>query len=114
MLDLLALVFLLPQLPDYKRDIEPIWEKHCFDCHYSGVKIGSFEMGTYDELMQSGPNGPLVVPGKPRESRLYRMLSGDIEPMMPLGAEKLAAKELELIRLWIEAGAKGPAGRPTK
>jgi len=106
------ILFLLAALPagaqDYSRDIQPIWEKHCFGCHAPKVKMGSFELGTYEQLMTPGPNGKVVAPGKAVESRLYRMLTGAIEPAMPMGGKRLPEGELELIRKWIDAGAKAP------
>lgn len=50
----------------------------------------------------------LVVPGHPEESLLFTKFS-DAPPCggrMPLGADKLTAFELELVRSWIAAGAQ--------
>jgi WD40 repeat protein len=94
---------------EYTRDIRPILEKYCFACHYTGVKMGSFELGTYDELMKGGPKGRAVVPGSSAESHLFQMVSGSMQPYMPMDGKKLAAGELDILRRWIDAGAKGPS-----
>lgn len=92
---------------EYVRDIQPLWEKYCFGCHFTGVKMGSFELTTYQELMQSGPNGRLVIPGDSRESRLYQMVAGKTAPFMPLGAT-MRRSEIATVRSWIDTGAYGP------
>ena len=72
---LCLLAFTLPAIAqDYTREVRPIFEKYCFTCHSSGVKMGVFELGTYQELMKGGHNGQAVVPGNSGESRLYQMV----------------------------------------
>lgn len=107
---LCLLAFTLPAIAqDYTREVRPIFEKYCFTCHFSGVKMGVFELGTYQELMKGGHNGQAVVPGNSGESRLYQMVSGKAQPYMPMDGRKLAAGELETLRKWIDGGAKGPS-----
>jgi WD40 repeat protein len=60
-------------------------------------------------VQKGGHRGPIVVPGKSDESRLFLMISGKLQPMMPMGGKPLAAGDLETIRKWIDAGAHGPA-----
>jgi hypothetical protein len=112
-LTLLALATLPALAQDYTRDVRPIFEKYCFACHYTGVKMGVFELGTYDELMKGGHNGKAVVPGQSAESRLYQMVSGKTQPYMPMDGKKLAAGELETLQRWIDAGARGPSSPET-
>ena len=50
-----------------------------------------------------------ITPGDPEMSFLYHKVTGDLGPglgsRMPLGRPPLAANLIEIIRLWIEAGA---------
>ncbi len=59
-------------------------------------------LGAYEPLMKGSESGPVVVPGKPDESRLYRLVQ---EGKMPMGKARLSEKELAAIRAWIEGGA---------
>jgi len=55
--------------------------------------------------------GELVVPGEPGQSRLWRVLSGEIDPvldykLMPLGTlDPLPDSQIDHVREWIETGA---------
>jgi dipeptidyl aminopeptidase/acylaminoacyl peptidase len=93
---------------DYTKDIRPIFEKYCFGCHLTGVKMGAFELASYAELMRPGSHGQVVIAGDRAGSRLYQMVAGKIEPGMPMDGRKLSDAEVELIGKWIDAGAKGP------
>ena len=95
--------------PEYSRDIAPIFEKNCGSCH-SGVQHKSgLVMDNYSALMKGGRHGAVVVAHDAKDSKLMRMLEGDLDPQMPLDADPLAAAQLAMIKAWIEAGAPGPA-----
>lgn len=98
-----------PANPDFDRDILPIFEDYCLGCHATGIRMGSFECDTYDGVMRGATFGAVVVPGKSAESRLYMALTGKITPAMPMSNRSLTKSELEMIRHWIDAGAKPPA-----
>lgn len=93
----------------FERDLQPVFRKHCYNCHASNVKIGSLDVETHSGLMRGGNQGPVVVPGKAGESRLYLTLTGAMEPVMPMGGKRLGSGELEVIRKWIDAGARADA-----
>ena len=95
--------------PSFARAIMPVFAKYCISCHAGGVKMGSLDLESFDTLMKGGHRGAVIVPGKSGESRLYQMLTGAAKPVMPMDGSKLAAGEIELIRNWIDAGARGPA-----
>lgn len=95
--------------PSYTKDVQPIFLKRCGGCHLSKVKMGGLNIETFDGLMQGGSTGKSIVPGKSKESRLYLMLTGEITPGMPMNGSHLPLAQVELIRQWIDAGAKGPA-----
>ena len=71
--------------------------------------MGTLNLDTFEGLMKGGNHGAVVVPGKSEESRLYLMISGKAAPAMPLSGKALAAGEIEIIKRWIDAGAKAPA-----
>ena len=89
----------------FERDLQPIFRTHCYGCHAAAVKMGSLDVETHEGLMRGGNQGPIIVPGKAGESRLYLTLTGALEPFMPMGAKRLGLSELEIVKRWIEAGA---------
>lgn len=94
---------------DFAKDVAPIFARHCVGCHAGAVKMGGLDLDTVESILKGGNNGAVVTPGKSAESRLLLMVSGKATPAMPLGGDSLAAGEIDLIRGWIDAGAKGSA-----
>lgn len=63
-------------------------------------------------MLKGGDNGPVLVPGDPGESRLYRRISGLEAPVMPMGGE-ISESEILTIRDWINQGAPVEGNRET-
>ncbi|MEO8129366.1 MAG: c-type cytochrome domain-containing protein, partial [Bryobacteraceae bacterium] len=97
------------QAQSFTKDVAPIFSKNCSGCHAASVKMGSLDLETFEGIQRGGNHGTIIVPGKSGESRLYTMLTGESKPLMPMGGPKLAAGEIEAVKLWINAGAKPPA-----
>jgi hypothetical protein len=94
--------------PTFTYDIAPILAENCSGCHLSKVKMGGLSLETYDGLMQGGSTGKVIAPGDSKTSRLYLMITGVIMPAMPMNSTRLSEDKVELIRAWIDAGAKAP------
>jgi hypothetical protein len=94
----------------FERDLQPIFRKHCYGCHAATVKMGSLDIETHEGVMRGGNQGPIVMPGKASESRLYLTLTGAMEPFMPMGGKRLEQAELDLVKRWIDAGARPDPG----
>ncbi len=89
---------------DFHRDVAPIFEQHCLQCHSDNITKGEVSLSTGTTLRDSG----YVVPGEPDSSTLVDLISGD-EPEMPKSNPPLTRAEVEVIRAWITAGAEWPA-----
>ena len=66
-------------------------------------------METYHALMQGTRYGPVIVPGESRHSILNMLVEGraDASLRMPHGQdEPLLDKEIEMLRLWVDQGAR--------
>ncbi|HEY1187441.1 MAG TPA: c-type cytochrome domain-containing protein [Gemmata sp.] len=102
---------------EYGKDIEPIFEKKCMVCH-SGTELrGKYDMSTHEKVMKGGSKrgAKVVVPGKSAESFLFLSCARLTQPMMPPKTdEPLDSKELTLIKLWIDEGAKAPTSMRIK
>jgi WD40 repeat protein len=95
----------------YEKDVEPVLVKKCFYCHSGNVKEGKLDMSSYDGLMKGGRHGRPVIAGKSGESLLYLAAGKTKRPFMPPKSEEpLTPEELAVIKLWIDQGAKAPAG----
>ena len=91
--------------PSYQRDIVPILRTACIGCHGNTQPAAGFSVASYEDLFKAGKKGPQLVAGKAAQSRLVRLVSGTEQPRMPPGAG-LRSADAELIRRWVDAGAK--------
>jgi mono/diheme cytochrome c family protein len=111
----------MPADPVFTRDILPIFQKSCFDCH-SGEKLkGDFSLETVAGLLKGGQSGePAIVPGKPDASPLIRMVTDQVEDleMPPLGKRAkypaLTKDEIAKLSGWIAQGANWSEGTTLK
>src|SRR5947207_283162 len=94
--------------PMFEKDIRPILKAHCFECHGEGEKLkGGLDLRLRRLILQGGDDGPVLVPGKPGRSLLFKLVhSGE----MPKRDKKLTPEQVGLIKQWIATGAK--TGRP--
>lgn len=99
----------------YEKQIVPVWDRYCLDCHGADDADGGLAMDSFAGLMKGGDEGLAIVAGKADESLLVKFLEGRSgrggknEFMPPGKREKLKPEEIALIRLWIKEGATGPA-----
>ncbi len=93
--------------PSFEREIWPLLEQTCHGCHSAADKKskGGLSLDSAAHLMKGGDTGVVIVPGKPDESLLVKMISGD-KPEMPKKQPPLPADQVKLLRDWIAAGAK--------
>jgi WD40 repeat protein len=95
----------------YEKDIEPILVNKCAFCHSGNVKEGKLDLSSYETLMRGGKRGRSVVPGKSAQSLLVKLSAKDVRPFMPPRSEEpLTPAELAVLKLWIDQGARAPAG----
>lgn len=97
---------------DFARDIQPILEKSCVECHGPEKPKGKLRLDSKEGALKGGNNGVVVVPGKADESDVYRriILPADHDDVMPNKGDKLTKAQTDLIRDWINQGAPWPDG----
>lgn len=94
---------------DYLREIKPVLRERCQACHGALKQQAGLRLDTAARLLAGGKEGPVVVAGKPEESRLItRLTTTDVHERMPLEAAPLKPEQIEAIRAWILAGAPVP------
>ncbi|HSG17595.1 MAG TPA: c-type cytochrome [Anaerolineae bacterium] len=94
-----------PEEISFAANVMPILESRCADCHGSD---GGWDAATHDSVINSGDNGPAVVPGDVEGSLLAQKLlgtheEGDIMPPPPI--RPLNDELIQIILDWIAAGA---------
>lgn len=86
----------------YRQDVQPILSQSCVSCH--GGSAGLW-LDRYERVLAGSSRGPVVVPGDPEQSELYRRITGQSRPAMPLNGSPLSQHEIDVIRTWISDGA---------
>ncbi len=77
-----------------------VLRSRCFDCHGGNATQGDIAVLNQSSLLSK----KMVVPGKPDESPLYRVLvESDEDVRMPQDAPALNQSEIDTIRQWIIA-----------
>ncbi|MFN7341614.1 MAG: DUF1549 domain-containing protein [Opitutia bacterium] len=97
---------------DFAHEVIPVLRKHCAECHTGEKKKGGLSMNTLAELLEGGENGPVLVPGKPADSKLLAVVVADpdSEERMPPKGKGLDAREADLLRRWVAEGAPWTPG----
>ena len=99
-------------LPDFTKQIAPLFTKYCTGCHNDTDREGKLSLESYASLLKGGDKGAVINPANGDLSRMILVLTGKAEPKMPPeGEEAPKAEEIALIKAWIDAGAKGPEGK---
>ena len=95
---------------DFRGKILPLLADRCFACHGPDGQTREADLRLDQRAnVFAERDTPLIVPGHPEKSELIRRLtaSDSDERMPPSDATRqLSAKEVELIRTWIEQGAE--------
>ena len=98
-----------PREVAFEKDVRPILETRCFECHGAARQRGGLRLDRVDAIRKGGTSGPAVVSGKSAESLLIRHVGavGNTVRMPPKG-DALSAEQIGLLRAWIDRGTKGP------
>lgn len=92
----------------FRADIAPILRDRCLGCHDAATSEGGFRVDTYQLLSEKGDSAAAgLTAGAPEQSELLRRIETDDEfERMPLDADPLPDEQIEMVRRWIQAGAK--------
>ncbi len=112
----LALVFLfsstaMAQTISYAKDVFPILELRCVECHQpggDGFEKSGLNLLTYAGLMKGTKFGPVVVPRNAMTSNLIAVIDHRTNKKiwMPHERRQLASCERRALRFWIDQGAR--------
>lgn len=109
----------IPVIQDSEGDsfgfdrVKPILEERCLPCHqgdYLGSPLPDFR--SREDLLDAKRPVPLVLPGKPEESRLLQViyLEEETDASMPPLGHGLDLEQKNAIGEWIRQGAIWPEG----
>jgi mono/diheme cytochrome c family protein len=98
--------------PSYEKDVLPILQAHCLNCHGGEAKIkGGLKVTSRADVLKGGDSGPAVTLDKPESSLLLKAVgyADDDLKMPPKG--KLPPAQIEMLTKWVKAGVPFAAAK---
>src|SRR5262245_28125926 len=87
---------------DLDTEAREILQRRCLGCHGSKTKTSGLDLSSREAALRGGSRGPALKPGLPAETLILdRILKNQMPPTGPL-----PDSEREILRRWIEAGAR--------
>ncbi len=96
---------------DFDRQVKPILQHHCSKCHAGSQSKGKLSINTREALLKGGSTDAAIVPGKADQSLLIELITSESpELRMPAESDALSAKQIAVLKAWINQGADWPKG----
>ena len=99
------------EVPSYEVHIQPLTKRYCLSCHRAGKKNNNYLMGTYEDMLNTGDNTPVMVAGD-MNSIMIQVINGTeikndkgevIIHQMPQ-TKLLKPEYIDMLTRWIMAG----------
>jgi hypothetical protein len=97
----------------YHQDVYPVLETNCLACHRppdgKGYLKTRLSMESYQSLMRGTLYGPVIVPADSRKSIFNMLVEGRADDSLRMPHQRnepLTAQEIEILRLWVDQGAR--------
>ncbi len=97
---------------DFAKNVRPILVINCLECHNNenAKDNGNLSLETRELALTTGDHAPVILPGKAEDSLLIQALKldGIHYGAMPPTPDKIWGVRMEILRRWIDEGAKWP------
>ncbi len=99
------------EVPSYDVHIGPLVKRYCVSCHRAGKQNNNYLLTSYDEMLNTGDNAPVMTAGDP-QSLLLQLITGHagIDPktgnairQMP-PTKLLDQQYIDMLTRWVLAG----------
>ena len=81
-----------------------VLKQECFACHGEQKQKGGLSLLSRDAVLKGGDDGPVIQPGKPKDSKLLGLLQPGVDSHMP-PRKQLDPAQVRILSEWIKAGA---------
>ncbi|MDG0965330.1 MAG: PSD1 and planctomycete cytochrome C domain-containing protein [Opitutales bacterium] len=98
--------------PDFHREVRPILESTCIQCHGIEKQKGGLRLDTLANAKKGGDSGSALIPGNLEDSLLLDriFLPADDDEIMPPENGPLSPAQQDILKRWIKAGGHWPQG----
>ncbi len=112
---LLYVCKLSAQTLTFEKDVLPIFKANCVGCHGEMDPEAGLSLLQLSKVLHGSEHGPVVAAGKPGESKLIQLVTGQAKPHMPpQPLLPLLEEEIETLRQWIAQSAELKSDAPVK
>jgi ankyrin repeat protein len=92
---------------DYARDIQPLLEEHCYECHGPKQQKNGYRLDRRSVAF-AGLLRHNIIPGSSESSRVYRRVVDSQFGLQMPPKEPLSPQAIDTVRRWIDEGASWP------
>lgn len=91
---------------DFLRDVQPIFQKRCVECHSAELPHGGLRLDDRDAAARGGHTRRAILGGRPDQNELLRRVrSDDVGVRMPKNSTPLTSREIGVLQAWVEQGS---------
>lgn len=100
------------QKVEFAKDIKPLLEKSCTQCHSGDKPKGGYRTDTIENLTKGSGSDASIIPGNSAKSPLIHYVADLVEESEMPPTDKrdkfpaLTKDQISLLRAWIDQGAK--------
>lgn len=87
----------------FREQIRPLLAAKCLTCHEPERREGGLDLSRRSAALAGGDSGEAIVPGQPRQSLVYQLVTA--AEMPPEMKDLLSPAEITALAQWIELGA---------
>jgi mono/diheme cytochrome c family protein len=109
------------EVPSWDVHIQPLVKRYCVSCHRTGRQNNNYLMTSYQEMLTTGDNTPLITAGDP-QSLLLKLINGQegldpktnkvIRQMPP--TKLLSQQYIDILTAWVMNGTPQTADEAAK
>lgn len=92
----------------FAATIQPLFNDHCVSCHGPSKHKANLRLDSYEAVMRGSKDGPVIHPGEPSKSELFRRITlpATDDDFMPADNKPpISPAGVQSIEKWITAGA---------
>jgi hypothetical protein len=93
---------------DYRREIWPIIEAKCVECHQAKKQQGGLDMSTRAAMLKGGASGAAFVPGNVEKSLMLELIEFGEMPPRKNKKPPVTKDEFQKLSRWVAAGGLVP------
>ena len=94
---------------DFEKEVRPLLREHCVECHGPKKQKGELRLDARVFAFKGGHDGMAIKASDSAGSPLFQRLSStDDDQRMPPKGKPLSLAQIQLIKSWIDEGAKWP------